>query len=396
MPRKPTRKAANGQGSTRWNEARKRYEHRMVTGYKPDGSPIRRMVTGRTQEELAAKLKDLRDVVQIDPTLPVGITVGEFLTYWLDNVLPLANVSQATRESYAYNVRLYINPYVGRVPLSQLAPVHVRTMLKALADVGKSTNTQRLARATLRRALRTAETDGLVTRNVAALVDGVRQTHREGRTLSLQQAQTLMHHIKGHDLEAAVLVMLTLGLRRGEVAGLTWDDVTLPAEGSDGGKLRVVRAVKKADDGSTYVGSTKTARPRSLPISGQLVDALRRHRARQSADRLKFGAGWGAMFPEYQFVFTNRVGSPIDLDKLNRNLKVLTTSAGLGSWSPHELRHSAISLMIANGAKPRFVQEIAGHASGRITNDIYTHVIEGGLQETADIMTSALWGSAQP
>lgn len=397
MPRKPPRKAANGQGSVRWNDERKRYEYRMTVGFKPNGEAIRKMVTAKTQDELDDRIKQLEVVAKADPKLSTDLTVAEFLNYWVSDVLPLADVTQGTMENYAYGVRLYILPNIprsGRIPLTDLTPAHVRGMIADLAKQGKSTNTQRLARSILRRALRTAERDGLVPRNVAALTDGIKQEYREGTTMTVEQAKTLLEFVKDHDLEAAVLIMLSLGLRRGELAGLTWDDLKLPDDGNDGGMLRVARAVKKSAAGEQYVDATKTTRTRTLHLPAPIVDALKRHRIKQNETRLAYGPGWGEMFPRYRFVFTNGVGSPIDLDKLNRNVKVLTAQAGIGAWTPHQFRHSAASLLAAQGASPKLVQEILGHSSIRVTMDIYTHLLDETRKEGAALMNQALWGQS--
>jgi integrase len=84
-----------------------------------------------------------------------------------------------------------------------------------------------LPRAVLRRALRRAEQEGLLTRNVAAIADGVKIPRREGRTLTPEQAQAFLREVKGDRLEAAYVVSLALGLRRGELIGISWDDLTL-------------------------------------------------------------------------------------------------------------------------------------------------------------------------
>ena len=127
------------------------------------------------------------------PGLPAEVTVQRWLNHWVSDVLPLADIAQSTAESYAGIVRLYILPHIGRVRLDQLAPAHVRSMLTKLRAEGLAPNTVRLARSTLRRALRTAEVDGLISRNPAALVDGVKVTNRkEGRTLTPDQARALL------------------------------------------------------------------------------------------------------------------------------------------------------------------------------------------------------------
>lgn len=394
MPRKPPSKAANGRGSLYWNNNRERWEMKVTVGRRPNGSLMRRVVTGRTQQECMEKLPALQKVVEISPDLSPDPTVGQYLTHWLDAVITYADVSQGTRDNYAQVVKSYIVPTIGHIRLSQLAPKDVRWMISSLSKEGKSTNTQRLARAVLRRALRSAEIDELVTRNVAALTDGIRLDFRERETLTVAQAKQLLTFIQGHDLEAVVMVMLSLGLRRGEVAGLTWDDLTLPDDPSQVGAMRVVRAVKPAADGTLYVDATKTTRTRILPMSPQLVDALKRYRTRQAEVRLAYGPGWGAMFPQYRWVFTNSVGSPLDPNKLTRNLKRLTSEAGIGEWSPHDLRHSAATILFAQGASPKVVQEVLGHSSVRVSMDIYTHMQKEMMQEASRVMTSALWGDA--
>ena len=88
-----------------------------------------------------------------------------------------------------------------------------------------SPTSRRLARSVLRRALRYAEAEGLVSRNAAAIAHGVKLERAEGRTMSPEQARTFLDSIRGHRLEAAFVVMLSCGLRLSELLGLAWDCV---------------------------------------------------------------------------------------------------------------------------------------------------------------------------
>jgi integrase len=67
-------------------------------------------------------------------------------------------------------------------------------------------------------------------------------------------------------------------------------------------------------------------------------------------------------------------------------------SANLGHWHPHELRHSAASLLAAQGVPLKDVSELLGHSSVRITADVYQHLFEPARREVADKMADALWG----
>jgi integrase len=92
-------------------------------------------------------------------------------------------------------------------------------MFLTLEAQGYAPETLRIARAVLRRTLRRAEQEGFLTRNVAAIADGVKIQRREGRTLTPEQARAFLREVKGDRLEAANVVALALGLRRVSCSG---------------------------------------------------------------------------------------------------------------------------------------------------------------------------------
>lgn len=73
--------------------------------------------------------------------------------------------------------------------------------------------------------LSSAQQDGILEHNLAAIAEGPRLVHKKGRTLTIEEAKTLLRAVKGQRLEAAYVMALMLGLRRGEVLGLRWEDV---------------------------------------------------------------------------------------------------------------------------------------------------------------------------
>ena len=107
-------------------------------------------------------------------------------------------------------------------------------MMKGMADRGLSPRTIQYTRAILRRALGQALKWGLVTRNVATLVDPPSVPRAEFRALTPQEARCFLDAVQGDRLEALYTVAVALGLRQGEALGLRWEDVDL-----DRGELRV-------------------------------------------------------------------------------------------------------------------------------------------------------------
>jgi hypothetical protein len=95
-------------------------------------------------------------------------------------------------------------------------------------------------------------------------------------------------------------------------------------------------------------------------------------------------------------VFTTGEGGPLDPRNIYRTFVRICDRAGLGHWHPHELRHSAASIMLAAGVPLEVVSNILGHSSIRITADVYGHIMAPQRQAAADKMAAALWGSATP
>jgi integrase len=376
-------KAANGQGSLRYNRERKRWEMRVTI----DGT--RRKVTGKTQAEARERAEALRRNSQIGDGLPPEVTVSRFLAEWIDEVLPHADVSPVTIDGYTRIVRLYIVPTIGKVRLDQLTPAHVRKMLAKLRAQNLSPNTLRQARSVLRRALRTAEADALVTRNVAAIVDGVKVGRPNGRTLTPDQARALLSEAPSREYGALLTVLLATGLRKGEALALTWPALDLD---STPATLTVSQSLKIAADHSTYIDDPKTSGSRRrIHLPAPVVEVLRTHRARQAAERLEFGAGWGGKWATFDLVFTSSIGTPLDPHRVAREIKSMTSDVLGEAWTPHEMRHTAASILLAQNVPLKTVSEMLGHSSIRVTADVYGHLLEPAKTEAADAMTEALW-----
>jgi len=136
----------------------------------------------------------------------------------------------------------------------------------------------------------------------------------------------------------------------------------------------------------------KTARSRrDQPLPDELVDALRRHRARQSEERLAAGThGAGSAC-----VFTTPIGTPVDPRNDFRCFKQLLAAAGVRDVRLHDLRHTAATLLLAQGVPARVVMKILGHRQIGLTMNTYTHVASEVLREATSRMTQTLWSQAQ-
>ncbi|MBQ0894027.1 site-specific integrase [Micromonospora sp. U56] len=209
--------------------------------------------------------------------------------------------------------------------------------------------------------------------------------HVEVRPYSLAEARRFLKAVDGLRLEARWLIGIALGLRQGEVLGLRWDDVDLTA-----GTLRVRRQLQRdPETGSLAFVETKTARSRrTLPLPPTVLAALRRHHERQTAERLNANS-WA----DTGLVFATSVGTPIHPRNDYRSFREIIRQAGLRQVRLHDLRHTAASVLLAQGVPARVVMEILGHSQISVTLNIYAHVAPKIAREAATRMEGALWSS---
>ena len=158
-------------------------------GYGPDGKRIRRKVSGKTKQEVRDKLKalhqELTTAVKSSRTYTVRETVEDWLCEGLDGT------SERTRTLYEGLLEPVVE-MIGARPLRDLSAGDVRSALGKLVT-RYSTRSVQITRNSLERAIRHAESNDLVGRNVAALVKSPQgRTGRPSKSFTLDQAKALL------------------------------------------------------------------------------------------------------------------------------------------------------------------------------------------------------------
>jgi len=378
---------ANGEGSVYQRSDRGTWVAQVPVGVNPDGSYRFKRYSCETQVAAKAKLRTAQDALDRGADLGAKTqTLGAFLDAWLADVVR-RDAEPKTYEGYAYTAGL-IKPSLGKVPLDKLTPQHVQKLLNELlerggeAGTGLSPRTVQYARATLRRALGQALKWGLVTRNVATLVEPPKSRRAEVQPFTEQEVRVLLAAVRGDRLEALYAVALTLGLRQGELLGLRWEDVDL-----DRGVLRVRQQLQHMKRERPVLKGLKTrASRRDLDLPARLALHLRAHRARQQRERERKGDAWR----EHELVFPSAVGTPLTPRNLVRRFQEMLGRAGLPARRFHDLRHTAASLMFERGLEATTVQRVLGHTSIAVTNDTYLHLMPRAKRRSAEVMDDVL------
>jgi integrase len=367
-----------GDGSVFWDRRRGRWVGIFTVGTDLSGKRVRRRVQGTTKTEARDKLRALqRQVADGRPALDGSLRLGPYLERWLSETLAPKVESPNTLSNYRCIVHQHLIPALGSKRLRDLTPDDVDTLIRLKFEAKLSYSTVLRIKMILQRALRHAERYGYVTRNVAQYVDLPRKPQRQGRSLTLEQAAALLEVAKGERLEAVIVTGLMLGLRPGELLGLQWSDIDFHA-----GTLTVCRSLKR-ENNKLLLGSTKTLTSnRTIDMPSIVASALRQHRIRQHRERLSAGAAWR----DADLVFSTEVGTFIDPSNLRRSFSQMTQRAGIGHWHPHELRHSAASLLSADGVPIEQIADLLGHTSIRMTSMVYRHRVAASVNAAVSPM----------
>jgi integrase len=392
MAETKVRRRGHGEDAIYFDIAKNRYVGAVSLGFTPAGKRLRRKVIGRTKQEVRDRLKALHQELDAGIRSSAEYTVRQTVDDWLREGLD--GRSERTRRLYAGLLEPVLEA-IGAKRLRDLTAADVRWALSEFAS-RYSTRSLQITRNSLERAIRQAQADDLVSRNVAALVKTPQG--REGRpskSLTLGQAKALLAAAEGRRLHAYVALSLMVGIRTEEARALRWDHVvkwmgdsagwqpvtTAGFEHSGAGEGRFAIYVWRSD---RYGGDTKTGKSRrTLALPNRCVEALREHKKRQARDRLRAGSIW----KDHGLVFSSRVGTPLTATNVLRAFRLITEKAELGKdWAPREMRHTFVSVLSANGVPVESIALLAGHDRTATTELVYRHEIRPALTQGAEVM----------
>jgi integrase len=385
------RRSRRGGGSVYFDKSKREYVGQLSMGRDPETGRRRRSPkvsvtspepSAAAKEECWEKLDRLREEYRQTGTVaPRNVTIEQIMR----DLLASPPADWRAPSTFQVNTRLAgrIIGALGKTRLVSLTPGDVERFLAGMAREKLATKTIAGARGILARAIRRAERDGLVGRNVAGLAETPRGTRRESRSMTLEQIGALFASGLTAWWRAYLMTGILCGLRPGELTGLTWDDIDFAA-----GLIRVRHSLKDVPgpDGRSVLRleDLKTERSRrTLQLPAKAAEALRALRTVQAADRLRLGPHYTDM----GLVFCGNAGQPLWRQSVNRGFKRVCAKAGIGSgWHPHEQRHTFVSVLSDAGIDIEAIADAAGHVNSNVTRTVYRHQIADKVTRTSAAM----------
>ena len=390
MSKKSNTRAASGNGTIRKKTVTKNgksyiyWEARYTAGFDPGtGKQIQRSITGKTQKEVAQKLKATTAAIDAGTYIaPSKMTTGEWLDIWSDNYL--GGVKPFTVVSYRGHITNHIKPALGAIKLETL---NAHTIQGFYNDLGKphgnapglSPKTIKNVHGVLHKALQQAVAVGYIRFNPTDACTLPRIVKKELTPLNEEQSKAFLQAIKGHRFEALYTITLFTGMREGETLGLCWNCVDF-----DKGTILIEKQLQreKKPGGQYIFAPLKNDRSRRITPAPWVMQLLKNHKATQAELRLKAGELW----EDTDFVFTNEVGHHLAIHTIYKDFKKVVASIGCPDIRFHDLRHAYAVAAIRSGDDIKTVQGNLGHATAAFTLDVYGHVTDQMKQASAQRM----------
>lgn len=337
------------------------YEVKITIGRGVDGRLIRKSFYSSISKADAKKQAEQWKIDQAvaeqsgESFVTQDVTFREWAKKWLETY-KRPNVRPNTFQNSCLNpVDKHLIPYFGDARLRDIRPIDIQQFYNTRLNGLSQSQVHKIV-ICLKGIFDAAIPNHLLILSpMTGIKPPVGRAAAEKRTFTQQEADTVKKLARTHPFGLDILLMLELGLRRGELMGLRWEDVDLE------GQTVSVRQAVYAANGKVYVGPPKTATSvRTLPISNEFTAYLRQR------------ASTGYLIP-------NRLGGPLDPDnwrdrRFKTFMRDLTAAhPELPALNPHELRHTCGTLLYERTHDIYLVSRYLGHSDVSITSKIYVH-----------------------
>jgi integrase len=307
------------------------------------------------------------------------MTVAEFVHSRIDQWAAAGDISPRSAERYRVSANL-IAPHIGARSLQKLTRLDLEAWHTVLRNEGLAARTIGQAHRLLGKALRDAERDGLIVRNVAKLQRAPKVKATE--VVIVRDVPALIEALKGSRLNTIALVALFTGMRLGEILALKDGCVDL-----DRGVVKVREALEPTADGINFKEPKTRAGLRDVSLPAIVIEMLREHRRELRETRLRLGLG---RLGTDDLLFPSSDGGPAKTNTISVRWAQFAARIGMPDVTFHALRHTHASQLIAQGVDIVTISKRLGHANPNITLSTYAHLFATDDSRAAAAINNAL------
>ena len=393
---------AKGDGCKPINKGNGKWLIRVCAGY--DGAGKKLMLSKTIQldpkKSETAQLKEAckyRDRISLQLeegklTAAKGVTLKEYVSEWMQSYCTRKGLRDSTVAEYRSQLNHRILPQLGKLRLRDITTMDLNGFLIGLQKEGLSGTTQRRYFNLIHLILGTAMKEQRIAVNPADHIEPPKKDTQERPHYDGDQVAALVEVLNAHasvKWRAYVLLALSSAMRKGEIVGLNWSDIDWQQK-----TITVRRSAAYAQGKGQYLGEPKTkSSHRTIRIDAVSMDALAAWKREQNERRLKLGYLWKSEGDGEDAVFTQDMGGRMSIHSPTQWFNGFLKKHGLPAMNLHGLRHTAASLLLANGCPMLDVSKRLGHSRASTTMDTYGHAYAEADAGLADMMGAVMYGS---
>lgn len=321
-------------------------------------------------------------------------TVDSWFNYWYDNLI--VDLSPNTRRNYKERYDKNIKPFMGKMCISDVKPMHCKLILNKMNDVYAG-STIRQTYITMGTMFKSALLNDIISKHP---MDGVKYTKpiklpSDHRVLSIEEQEKFLKAAKGSHNYYQYAFILETGLRTGELIGLTWDNVDWNKRA-----LTINKTLEFRHNQNFWrAGPPKSLKSyRTIPLTSTAYNILLEIKEKRNHQKLSDDLSQELTFTDrltgqtstlvmHDLVFINfRTGMPAKNSSYDTHLLKLCKAADIPSISMHTLRHTFATRAIEKGVQPKVLQQLLGHSSIKTTMDTYVHVTDDSLFQAMQLL----------
>lgn len=350
------------------------------TTWKPDKDMSEKRLYKKAEEEAAIWEHQILEQYENEKNMfkPSAILFEDFVErIWMPSQSAERGCRATTIEFRGYMLKVIL-PYLGKTKLSDISDRTVQMYMDYLKNTYRTPQNRHVSQQTMKHHYSTlnlifahAVKLGYIEQNPMSKVEAPKLTRHKVDALTRGEVSTFIREIENLPLSQQTMytLLLTTGLRRGELFGLQWKDVDFSNK-----LLHVERNVTYTSLSGVVVGLPKTETGiRVVPLTERALTLLEEYK--QSEAPLDEKA--------YLFHAVDNPTIPRDPTYLTKHMKKFMKRVGLPDMSPHDLRHTCASIMLQSGADIKSVQDMLGHADASTTLNFYAVSNIDNMRESA-------------
>lgn len=319
-------------------------------------------------------------------------TFGEFCDIYLE--LYQQSLSASTQRSYISSINSKpwgIRANIGDIDVKKLKLEHIQRYVNLMNEAGLGAKTIKNRIMLIHSLWDRARRMGYVERDAYSPTEDVefpKKAPKKYTAYDLQEVELMLKLANEYGnpyLELQIYLATYTGMRRSEIAALTFDDIDFENQ-----IIHVTKAKVRGIEGDSIKDTKTEAGLRDIPIAPSLMAVLKKRKLDYCRNRMKYGKE----FNDSGFLFSNEFGDPFIVNSLShrwQRFQDYAESKGLRRVPLHYLRHTYASLMLSsNQVDMKTAQSLLGHSSITMTADIYADAYIDNKRNAIQVLDNML------